>query len=187
MRYLLLGLLWISFYTFQTFLSASKIKRISQEKSRRINKWSSIAYGLISFLILVGVGLYSLFLPKVTLMPADIVTLYLGYLLATFGTILIVRANKKISILRCIKSTSSNNLVTKGIYSSIRYPLYAGIILILLGYFLLERTMAGAIQLLAFASYIPIGTYFKEKYLAKKFEDRFTQYKKTVPAFLPKL
>jgi protein-S-isoprenylcysteine O-methyltransferase Ste14 len=56
-----------------------------------------------------------------------------------------------------------------------------------LGYFLFEPTLANLASALCIFLYLPLGIYLEEKKLIQQYGDRYIQYKKEVPAILPKI
>lgn len=84
-----------------------------------------------------------------------------------------------------IYNAKEDHLVTEGIYSHIRHPQYAGLFLVTLGFFIQWPTI-----ITLFMWPILMFTYYRlsmreEKYLKEKFGDKFYEYKKLVPAFVP--
>ena len=77
------------------------------------------------------------------------------------------------------------DLITTGLYSKIRHPFYAAMILIFLGYFLFSGSLSAAIHLGILLLYLPIGIYFEEKNLAVQFGEAYQEYKNSVPAIIP--
>lgn len=86
---------------------------------------------------------------------------------------------------KLIYDAKDDQLVTEGIYSYIRHPQYTGLFLVTLGFFIQWPTILTLIMwpILMF-------TYYRlsmreEKILADKFGEKFYEYKKLVPAFIP--
>jgi steroid 5-alpha reductase family enzyme len=61
-----------------------------------------------------------------------------------------------------LRQKEDETLVTTGLYSKIRHPLYAGLVLIFLGYFLFAGTISAA-NLSCLLLYLPFGIYFGKK------------------------
>lgn len=75
-------------------------------------------------------------------------------------------------------------LETRGIYSSIRHPIHAGSILILLSLAPMNSPVsAGMIFLLAIPFILFLANH-EDRYLSSHFSE-FTEYKKNVPGFIP--
>lgn len=104
----------------------------------------------------------------------------IGSPLVIAGILLIYKGWKEIVFNR-------GQLVTEGIYRAVRHPQYLGFLLVTLGQFLVWPTIPTAIlwPLLAFL-------YFRqakreEVALAEKFGERFQEYARKTPMFLPKI
>lgn len=86
-----------------------------------------------------------------------------------------------------IKPADQNEaLFQSGWYARVRHPLYLGLAMIFLGYFLVAGTVSALIHLICLIIYLPIGIYFEEQNLVDQFGQEYIAYQKKVPAFFPK-
>lgn len=99
----------------------------------------------------------------------------------TIGLVYIVRGGKN-------RQIYAENLVTSGIYSMSRNPMYLGNILLLLGFGLFANS------LLFLLLFFPLFVFFyytiikaEEAFLSKKFGEEFDQYRLRVNALIPDL
>ena len=189
MSYALLALSWIIFYTLHSLLAASKLKRILELKWGGAYKWYRLVYTLVSLILFLGIMIEAVLIPKTTLIPKSDFTDYLGYMLAGFGTIIATKSSKNYSIKRFLgiipSVDESEELITTGLYSKVRHPLYAGLVLIFVGYFLFAGTISSAVHLGCLLLYLPVGIYFEEKNLIIQFGEAYKEYKTEVPAIIP--
>lgn len=72
----------------------------------------------------------------------------------------------------------SENLITAGIYSKIRHPLYLGLILIHIGFPIAFLSLLSLISVVILIPQIFLWKYWEEKLLIKKFGDKYIEYKK---------
>lgn len=189
MNYVLLGLSWAIFYSLHSFLAATKIKRILEGKLGNAYKWYRLAYMLVLPFLFFGIMIQTLLIPNTVLMTKSALTDYLGYMIAGFGTIIATKSYKKYSLKRFLGFTTApldEPLKTTGLYSKVRHPLYAGLILIFLGYFLVAGTLSSAIHLGCLLLYLPFGIYFEEKNLVAQFGEAYQNYRSEVPALIPR-
>lgn len=190
MNYALLALSWIVFYTLHSVLAASKIKRILEGKLGNAHKWYRLGYTLVSSLLFLGIMVQALFIPKSILIPKGDLTDYLGYMFAGFGTIILTKSSNNYSLKRFLgfdpSAKEDETLVTTGLYSKIRHPLYAGLVLIFLGYFLFSGTVTAVVHLAFLVLYLPFGIYFEEKKLVAQFGKAYQKYKLAVPSIIPR-
>lgn len=189
MQYILLTLSWTVFYTLHSLLASSKLKRILRVKIGSAFKWYRLFYSAFSLVLITGIMFQSALIPKMILISKGTFTIYLGYLFAAFGTIILVKSAKKIALSNFIGFNASEQkpekLVISGIYSKIRHPLYAGLILVFLGYFFFSGSVTAAVHLACLLVYLPFGIYFEEKNLIDLFGDQYKVYRVKVPAILP--
>lgn len=190
-EYLFLALSWAIFYSLHSFLASSKLKRILEGKLGSSMKWYRLFYSGVSTILILGILYQSLLISSFRLIaPNDLLT-YLGYMLATFGTIILVKSSKAISLSKFLgfkkEIIRSDDLITIGVYSKIRHPLYAGLLLIFLGYLFVSGTLSSVVHLLCLVIYLPFGIYFEEQNLIALFGDKYLNYSKQVPSLLPKI
>lgn len=192
MNYALLALSWTIFYGFHSFLAATKLKRILARKLGKAFKWYRIFYSVFSTMFFLGIVLQSLYVPHEVLLHQSGLSTYLGYLIASFGTIVVLKASKQISISSFLGFNPSNEisaerLVVQGWYARVRHPLYAGLILIFGGYFLIAGSYTAGVHLVCLLIYLPFGIYFEEQNLVSIYGDQYRDYRKNVPAIIPQL
>lgn len=154
-------------------------------------KWYRMLYSLLATLGFFALLLYAATLsPQYLITPSD-GTQYIGYMLATFGTIIAVKSMKGISITRFLgvrphdDLKETNELVLDGLYRWVRHPLYAGLIMIFLGYFFFLPTVASLVHLISLLVYLPFGIYFEEKKLVILHGQAYVDYQQSVPPLIP--
>ncbi len=74
--------------------------------------------------------------------------------------------------------TDRDALVTKGIYSKIRHPMYIGIILFHIGLPLTANGFTALISTVIWGVFIVIWKHFEEKNLERRFGEEYVEYKK---------
>jgi protein-S-isoprenylcysteine O-methyltransferase Ste14 len=151
--------------------------------------WYELIYSLSSSLLLLGILFQSALIPTYLILTKGIVTEYLAYVFAGFGTIIMVKSTKQISLSRLLGIYSGSDqvdeLVVSGLYSKIRHPFYSGFVLIFIGYFLFTGTAAAVVHLICLVFYIRIGSYFEEKNLVDLYGQSYIEYQEKVLAFFP--
>ncbi|MBA4301210.1 MAG: protein-S-isoprenylcysteine methyltransferase [Cyclobacterium sp.] len=193
MSNLLMVLSWGLFYFLHTALAASKLKRILKAKWPEGYKWYRLFYSILSTLLFLAILVQAIFLPVELVYPATQFGQYAGYMIATAGVIILMRSLKQVSmksfpeILPEKISKSNSELITSGMYSQVRHPLYFGLLLVFAGYFLVSGTMGALIHLGCLILYLPLGIYFEEKNLISHYGERYREYQKEVPPFFPKI
>jgi len=101
---------------------------------------------------------------------------FLGFLLNSIGLIVFLTA------LFTIKTLESHegDLITKGIYSKIRHPMYLGFILWLIGFPIFFGAVFSSFLSLIFIANILFWRYLEEKELNERFTDYFIYKKMTL-------
>lgn len=192
MEYLVLGFGWVLFYGSHTFLASLNIKRKIRSLLKGLYKWYRLAYSVFSGLFFLGLFFYAGSISSQSLFAPGPGSTYLGFMFATFGTIICVKSMRRVSVTRFIGLRPQDDiaetepLVTEGWYRHLRHPLYAGLILIFVGYFLYVPNWASLIHLIALLAYLPLGIHFEEQKLLEVYGQEYAAYKTDVPAIIPR-
>lgn len=186
----LMILSWVLFYSLHTALASGKLKRFLEAKWPQEMKWYRLFYTSFSTALFFGILIQALFLPYQAFIQSSPNLNYIGYMLATLGVVLTSRSLKEISFSSFLglsgdSPDTSGGLVIRGIYAKVRHPLYLGLVLIFIGYFLVSGTIGALIHLSCLIVYLPFGIYFEEKNLLKKYGSDYSDYQKSVPPFFP--
>lgn len=190
MDYFYLVTAWIFFYGMHSLLASGKIKRIFQEKWGLGAKRYRLFYSIFSGGLLVGLMGFAVGISPRMLGDRMPLVVYAGYMLATFGTIILVQSTKSWSIRRflgILPEKGEPDLIHTGWYGRVRHPLYLGLLLIFFGYFLVSATLAALIHLLCLLLYLPMGIYWEEKKLEKLFGAAYNQYQQETPVLFPRV
>jgi protein-S-isoprenylcysteine O-methyltransferase Ste14 len=102
----------------------------------------------------------------------------IGFIIGAIGAIIIITGIMTLGKY-FTASINPKGLVTHGIYSKIRHPIFMGVILVYLGVEFIFQSIYGL--LLVFFVLIPFYIYSaieEEKILSEKFKDEYTDYKK---------
>jgi len=189
--YLYIALFWAIFYFLHTFLANLEFKIWLRTKMGNAYKYFRLVYSLFSTFFFLFILLYGASLDKKYVLVMTELTTYLGYMLAAFGTIVTVKSMKHFSLSTFTGIKAHDDLaeqpefVRKGMHAYIRHPLYAGLILIFLGFFLFDPVMASLIHFACLIIYLPFGIYFEEKKLIRIYGEAYIQYQKEVPVLFP--
>jgi protein-S-isoprenylcysteine O-methyltransferase Ste14 len=131
-----------------------------------------IVLTIVIFIGYVGWGLM-IFIDPIRIEIADYIAVPLGLAIGIPGLVLfVVSAKSKRGF------NELDYLVTDGVYSKLRNPMYVGIMLIHVGFPIVAK---GLLSLLSAIIWIPLiltWKYMEEKGLEKKFGEEYTEYKK---------
>lgn len=113
----------------------------------------------------------------------------LGIFALLGGMILAMMASRVISVstVADMRTDRKAELVTDGIYSKVRHPLYLATFLVFSALALLYPFPAVVVFSLSMISYTMIGAYFEERKLVLHYGDEYQEYMKTSGFIFPKL
>jgi len=147
----------------------------------------SLLFLVISGIILVAAGAVELYLRQPQF---SWVFFLIGFPLFVIGTIVRMAGqnnlDKQFTI--AVKIVDNHELITDGIHSYIRHPMYTGMFLMLIGLCLALQSFAGILVTILLV--IPAGVYrvyVEEKVLLKFFGKKYSDYMKKTKRFLPYL
>jgi protein-S-isoprenylcysteine O-methyltransferase Ste14 len=191
MAYLILVILWVLFYFLHSFLASLNIKRKIKGMMGRQYIWYRLMYSIFAIVHFVAILIYSAGIQQSILFEKSPFMTYLGYMAAAFGTIILVRSMKYLSGGKFLGVSAHDDLedqeplVIKGVHGYIRHPIYAGLILIFLGYFLYQPYPTSLVHLVMLLVYLPFGIHFEEIKLISIHGKAYRNYRKEIPALIP--
>ena len=166
--FLIAFLLCLAGYVFHTVIHVFEHKRYEFAESR-------VAHTILEIMILIGyVGWgFMIFTDPVKIGLSNYLALPLGLLVGLTGLAIIIVSTKTKEGFEEI-----DHLVTHGIYSKIRNPMYLGIILIHIGFPIAAKSLLTLISAIIWIPLILIWKYMEEQDLERKFGKEYSEYKK---------
>ncbi len=172
-------------------LSALRVKgkiidRWGKEGYSRIFSSTSILTLLIAFLSMnFWNWLYFIFQPDL-IQPFLFIS---GILLAVGGVVLSGMASRVISVstVADMRTDRKAELITGGIYSRIRHPLYLATVFVFSAFALIYPFPIVIVFSLCMILYTMIGAYFEERKLVIHYGEEYLDYKKSAGFILPKM
>ena len=165
-------------------------------KERIIDRWGKAGYArifnatsILTFLIaFLSMNFWNWF--YFITQPAMIqpILLIVGILSVLSGAILAMMASRVISVstVADMRTDRKAELITDGIYSRVRHPLYLATVLVFSALALIYPFPIVIIFSLCMIAYTMIGAYFEERKLMKHYGDEYVEYKKTAGFILPR-
>jgi protein-S-isoprenylcysteine O-methyltransferase Ste14 len=155
-------------------------------------KFYRLAYNLLSLVFLAGIFLMLFRQQPHYVFTPDIGYSIMGYGVMTLGAIIIVLAFKNYDLGEFTgfkqlaqKIHQPEKLVITGINTWVRNPLYFGIMVLILGFFLQQPTWMNLVSLIIIYLYIYIGATLEERKLANVFGNQYFEYQKKVKMLIP--
>lgn len=172
-------------------LSALRVKerlidRYGKEGYARIFNTTSILTLLIAFISMNFWDWFYFLLRPNQIQPILFIS---GILLTVGGVVLSAMASRVISVstVADMRTDRKAELVTGGIYSRIRHPLYLATVMIFTAIALIYPFPTVIVFSASIVVYTMIGAYFEERKLVKHYGNEYLDYKKTAGFILPKL
>ena len=187
--HLLLFLSWTVYYVIHSVLITDSVKLKLQASGISLDTWRLI-YALVSIIGLLVISWHLLQVPTKLFLAQNTVTKFLGMVFATYGVIVIRISFRNYSLRDFItrdRRFIEEDLIVEGIHKKIRHPLYAGTILIFLGFVFFVPKLSTLVVVATSIAYVFIGIQLEESKLIKKFGDQYIRYKEKVPMIIPRL
>jgi len=166
--FLIAFLLCLAGYVFHTAIHVLEHKGYEFAKSK-------MAHAILEIMIFIsyaGWG-FMIFSDPVKISMSNYLALPLGLLVGLAGLVIIILSAKAKKGFREI-----DHLVTHGIYSKLRNPMYVGVILMHIGLPLAARSLLTLISAAIWIPLILLWKYWEEQDLEKKFGKEYSEYKR---------
>lgn len=181
MDYIILIACWITYLTLHSVLATDAVKSKFPPRIFRL------FYVLFSTGGLLGLLFYNGSIHSLKFFVSEGPVRYVSLVLTTFGVMIIQSSFRQYSFKGFIGfADEKKELRTEGVLQYVRHPIQAGLILIILGFFFFIPNLPTLISCVCVLIYIPIGIYLEEKKLVEAYGDRYVEYRKRVPAIVPK-
>ncbi len=189
----LLVTLWLLFFVSHSWLAANSVKAHAEKLLGKFFIFYRIAYNIFSLLFLSLILFILVFRHQYNYLfvPGTAVSV-LAVVLMAAGLVIMVLAfrNYDLREFAGIKQLAQKihhpeKLMVQGLNKYVRNPLYTGIIVSVLGYFLYQPTYMNFVSMLIIYAYVYTGTRLEEKKLEQVFGDEYRAYKQRVKMLIP--
>ena len=192
---ILLVVLWVLFFVSHSLLASNQMKAFAERTLGSYFRFYRLGYNLFSLIFLLGI-IYILFYrhENVYVFTRSNSSMLIGFLLLLIGSWVMRKAfqNYDLGEFSGIKQLAEKihkpeKLATGGMNAFVRNPLYFGIIIFVLGFFIYHPTWMDLATLVIIYAYLYIGTVLEEKKLEEVFGDEYRDYKKRTKMLIPYL
>ena len=178
---------WIVYLALHSVLASAGAKEISARWLGNYHRFYRLGYSIFSTAGLVALLVVNGSIEAPYYMEPMGIPRFLSLVLTTVGVIIMQRAFKNYRIKAFLGfEQEESRLRRSGVLSWVRHPIYSGLILVTLGFFLFIPNLPTLITCACIVLYLPIGIYLEEKKLIREFGDAYLKYRKEVPALIPR-
>ncbi|MEQ8304504.1 MAG: NnrU family protein [Cyclobacteriaceae bacterium] len=188
-KFILLFLCWVLYFFLHSWLASTSAKHFAKTSFKFSDRSYRIFYVTLSSVGLILLLVFNSNIPAVLFFSNEGWLRYLSLVLTAFGVIIIKVSFREYDFeaFMGVKNPEGEAFSSNGILSKVRHPIYAGTILIVLGYFLFNPTMPTLVSMSCIFLYLPLGIYLEEQKLIKLYGEKYRKYKEEVPALFPTL
>ena len=185
---LILISLWVVYFTLHSVLASAAVKNLAFRWLRISRRVYRLQYVIFSTASLFGLLLYAASLPADYLFGPNVALRFLGLVLAGWGIIIVKKAFGSYdgrAFLGLGELGPEEDFRDDGLLKYVRHPLYAGSMLLIVGFFLFIPTAVNLISVLLVINYFLIGIQFEERRLIRRFGGRYLRYRSNTPMLIP--
>jgi protein-S-isoprenylcysteine O-methyltransferase Ste14 len=152
-------------------------------------KYYRLVYTIVSTVGLLVLLIMNASIESDYLIEPSVWTRYFSLMLATIGIFILKAAFRQYSLggFMGLKDDEHDGFKAGGILKHIRHPLYTATVLIALGFWLFIPNVTTLVSVLCIFIYLAVGIPLEESRLIKKYGEQYREYRKKVPALIPRL
>lgn len=187
MEYALLTGGWIAYLTLHSLLAANVTKRAAEQMLGSGFRYYRLVYSVIATVGLVALLILNGRISSPYYFEPAGFSRFLSLPITTLGVILIQVAFRNYRLRAFLGfEPEVNHLKTRGILDWVRHPIYSGLILVTVGFFLFVPNLPTLISCACILLYLPVGIALEERKLIREFGQAYLDYRKKVPAIIPR-
>lgn len=179
---------WIVYLALHSVLASATAKRVAQRVLGQHFRFYRMGYSIVATVGLIALLIVNGAIPSVYFFEPSGLPRYASLMLTTIGVMVMQRAfrNYRIKVFLGFEPEEAR-LHTRGALAWVRHPIYSGLILVTVGFFLFIPNLPTLITCSAIVLYLPVGIYLEERKLIREYGEAYRKYKQEVPALIPRL
>lgn len=187
-RYILLVVSWAVYFFLHSLFADDGVKTKAGNLFGKKLTYYRLLYNLVSIVGLVYLLFLNASFPSSYLIEVNNWTKYISLMIATGGVFVLKAAFKQYSMkgFLGVESDQLEAFKANGILNHIRHPIYAGTILVVIGFWLFTPNVPTLVSVCCIFVYLAIGIPLEERKLISKYGDAYREYKKNVPSLIPR-
>lgn len=190
--YILLAVLWITYYGLHSLMASMLTKRLVASSFPLVWRYYRIVYNVVALVGAMAIFSYQWSLPPVMQASTKPWMLCLGAITIFAGLFVAGAAFYSFDKSEFLgfkqlegRPDKGGKLLTSGLYSIVRHPLYFALILIISGYLLYSFHLSNVIFAVCTFVYLLIGTKLEEAKLVETFGRDYVAYRHKVKMLIP--
>jgi protein-S-isoprenylcysteine O-methyltransferase Ste14 len=178
---------WIAYLTLHSLLASDRVKNAAQQVFGGHYRYYRLGYSILATAGLVALLVINGSLSSEYYFEPSGVPRYISLMLTTVGVMVMQVAFRNYRLKSFLGfEPEENRLRTGGALAWVRHPIYSGLILITVGFFLFIPNLPTLISCCSILLYLPLGIYLEERKLIRAFGDAYLKYREEVPALVPR-
>ena len=187
MNYFILAGGWFFYFVVHSVLAADGVKGFASKTLGSTFRFYRLFYSIVSSLGLIALLVVNGSIQSGNFFDPSGLIRYLSLMLTTFGVMTIQLSFRQYRLKSFLGfAEEKTDFRIEGILKYIRHPIYSGLILVTIGFFLFIPNLPTLISCLSIFIYLPIGIFLEEKKLDAAFGEMYRQYRLDVPALIPR-
>lgn len=184
MNELVLGMFWIIYYVMHSAMATSRFKlylRLTVPSFYPYYRFVYSLFAVINFLLLLWLHLI---LSSGSIFETGDLR-FVGYAFCFASAIVFAIAGKAYGSGFLFREQKNKYLMRSGLNAFVRHPLYFGILLFLIGVFLIAPNWKNLVFVIISTLYLIVGTLLEERKLIDEFGEEYRKYRKEVKMLIP--
>ncbi len=179
---------WVFYFVLHSVLAADTVKQFARRALEPAFRFYRLIYSIFSTVGLIFLLVLNGSITSPYFFESRGWVRYLSLMLTTFGVMTIQIAFRQYRLKSFLGfAEESSEFKTEGILKFVRHPIYSGLCLVTVGFFLFIPNIPTLISCVSIFLYLPIGIYLEEKKLIGIYGELYRDYKRNVPALIPRL
>jgi protein-S-isoprenylcysteine O-methyltransferase Ste14 len=186
MNEMILALFWMTYYAIHSAMASDRIKTFLSITIPAFYPYYRLVYSVFALLNLLLLLQLHVIVPSESIFESRIAP-WIGFTLCLAAAVVLLVSIRSYGIGFLIRESREDELVTTGLNSIVRHPLYFGTLLLLIGVFLILPKWKNLVVLVISSLYLVIGSLLEERKLIARFGEDYISYRERVNMLIPGL
>jgi protein-S-isoprenylcysteine O-methyltransferase Ste14 len=184
MNELILGMFWMVYFAIHSVMATSRFKLYLRLTIPAFYPYYRSVYSLFATVnLLLLLWLHLIVTSELIFDSGNF--WFIGYAFCLASGIVLAVAGKAYGVGFLIREAKNKHLIRSGLNAYVRHPLYFGILLFVIGFFLVSPNWKNLVFAVISVLYLIVGTLLEERKLMAEFGQEYVNYKKEVKMLIP--